>query len=1225
VYQKLQPEPLLQASLLNIFSEVVEFSVLAWRYFSRNTVIRLVRQVQCPFEKEFGEILQRLDRHSNIVDKTALAVEMVKASEYRKTQEHAAQAALKLQIESWMKVANMRMVHEAQLKNKLHGTCEWIWNNHVFTEWARLSSQTPSDRLLIVHGTHGCGKSTLASAIVSRCRAQGTRCLFFAFSGSVGSRQTSESLIRSCLWQMVQYAPESNGLNVLTDLMAKYEPLEDDFWAAMSTISAKEPVWVVIDGVDESSGSCDVLIQRIVGLLAEKLRFRTIILGRSYVLTRTIHNINFSVEMSSDVTKQDIDAYITAGIRRDTLLSENDLKDTFSDTLKNKAGGMFLWAKLMIDHLGRSANRDEAFKRLGDVPQGLEMAYIIILTRLIDQLDFRDLSFVKNILEVVIIARRPLRIEEARIAHALVSGTGSTYLERLDTRLEQKIFELCGGLIVIVNGHLNVVHFSLTELLTRHTEYWPHNKSAKSHEFSVDINRAHQNLGVGCLRYLGTLDYGSPLHDANAFSELPRRHKFLDYTARHILDHLRFTDISEIVPSLIGFVLSEGFISSMEYFTMIFFAMTFELVPGIYAINEKLDIWLKQEDGLNQEPLATKWIDTGRHIITKLKNKTATVRQRSVSGVFLRFVKNTLLEVPGWGIFDDVSTQLARIQIDTGDSEDDTEIYLPFRSSEYGGSSDEDSETSTAAREPKAFTIIKLGAPKALQEEPSTAQLLPLPLVPRLQGSPMIAVEEQIRILFQMAFSFEPMEELERRAVFQNLVEQAAIFAPITLCMLGYILSSNDLLDQAIELCSIAYSRAEKHDRSAMDDIAILIDNLLYDEGRLAESEVFCRKVASDFNDEFGGEHECTLRWLRRLSISLRDQDKYKEAEVHIRKVWEIRKQTLGENHRDTLDSARDLSLSLEDGDESEALCRQVKDRREVHLGRADRDTLESYKDLLQHYIKKEPGEETEQLYWEILDLHRLQLGDEHENTRNAAWDLVGYLKEIEKYDIAEAVCLRLLKIERKLLGDQNECTLETAAFLKQCLKKQRKYDAIEHLDRTIFKSFRTYYSIGHEKTLKAASSLVDTLFKNGKDLEAEKFLLRLLNIDRSIIARKIYWWSHFAFEFGILLYRQEKWTEAEDIFRNILSTLRENEHNWVSKADIDDNSSENSSRQGEGGEGGDDEDDELFDYFISDILQELAFVLNQQGQEEEAIAIKEELTIKEAAGRRPSPWLDIN
>jgi tetratricopeptide (TPR) repeat protein len=225
------------------------------------------------------------------------------------------------------------------------------------------------------------------------------------------------------------------------------------------------------------------------------------------------------------------------------------------------------------------------------------------------------------------------------------------------------------------------------------------------------------------------------------------------------------------------------------------------------------------------------------------------------------------------------------------------------------------------------------------------------------------------------------------------------------------------------------------------------------------------------------------------------------------------------------------------------------------------------------------------------------------------------------KYDMAEAVCLRLLKLERKILGDQHEDTLKTVTCLKQCLKKQGKYDAIEHLDWTMFKSFRTFYSIGHEKTLQAASRLVDTLFENGKDLEAEKFLLRLLNIDQGIVARDNYWRGGFAFNLGILLYRQERWPEAEDTFRNILTTLQENGHKRESKGDVD-NSSENNSGQEEGEE---DEEDEDLDCFISDVLQELAYVLAQQGKEEEAIAIKEELAIEEAAGRWPRPWEDIN
>jgi hypothetical protein len=37
-----------------------------------------------PFEEEFGDILGRIKRHSKIVDSTAVAIEMLKAAEFRK-------------------------------------------------------------------------------------------------------------------------------------------------------------------------------------------------------------------------------------------------------------------------------------------------------------------------------------------------------------------------------------------------------------------------------------------------------------------------------------------------------------------------------------------------------------------------------------------------------------------------------------------------------------------------------------------------------------------------------------------------------------------------------------------------------------------------------------------------------------------------------------------------------------------------------------------------------------------------------------------------------------------------------------------------------------------------------------------------------------------------------------------------------------------------------------
>lgn len=130
------------------------------------------------------------------------------------------------------------------------------------------------------------------------------------------------------------------------------------------------------------------------------------------------------------------------------------------------------------------------------------------------------------------------------------------------------------------------------------------------------------------------------------------------------------------------------------------------------------------------------------------------------------------------------------------------------------------------------------------------------------------------------------------------------------------------------------------------------------------------------------------------------------------------------------------------------------------------------------------------------------------------------------------------------------------------------------------------------------------------------------MNIDQSILACDNRWRWVFAFDLSILLYRQERWIEAEHMFRNLLATLHENRYQQESKSDINKSSKTNSGPvHGEYDEKKEEEEeDEYIDCFISDVLQELAYVLAQQGKEEEATAIKEEVAVDEAAGRWPSP-----
>src|ERR1700739_3196099 len=164
IYQRLQLDPALQTSLLNVFSDIVEFAVLACRYFCRGIfgmqrsfllsllgmklikvpIVRLTCQIYGSFEEEFGDVIERLERHSKAADQTAIATEMHKAAEFRRGRAmqpclHSVDYAdvraatelkdrqdLKMRCEAWLKPANMKAIHHFQVQAKLQGTCEWI-------------------------------------------------------------------------------------------------------------------------------------------------------------------------------------------------------------------------------------------------------------------------------------------------------------------------------------------------------------------------------------------------------------------------------------------------------------------------------------------------------------------------------------------------------------------------------------------------------------------------------------------------------------------------------------------------------------------------------------------------------------------------------------------------------------------------------------------------------------------------------------------------------------------------------------------------------------------------------------------------------------------------------------------------------------------------------------------------------------------------------------------
>jgi hypothetical protein len=146
----------------------------------------------------------------------------------------------------------MKAIQRAQTQTKLRGTCDWILSNPVFAAWDNTTGSDSSDRLLCIHGTHGCGKTILASSIIERLNSKHNETIFFSFSGTDSGRQSFESLLRSFLWQLFQATTNEKNLDCVRTLMLRGQPLVSELWNTFKSIAELVVVLVccIIDGLD---------------------------------------------------------------------------------------------------------------------------------------------------------------------------------------------------------------------------------------------------------------------------------------------------------------------------------------------------------------------------------------------------------------------------------------------------------------------------------------------------------------------------------------------------------------------------------------------------------------------------------------------------------------------------------------------------------------------------------------------------------------------------------------------------------------------------------------------------------------------------------------------------------------------------------------------------------------------------------------------------------------
>ncbi len=507
--------------------------------------MRLFKVVVRSFDQDIGAVIARLERHARIADQTAVATELLRAAEFRKEAERRQHEELKVQCERWLKPSNVKHVHLHQVRARLDGTCDWITSNDVFKRWVQLGCSTTQDRLLVISGTHGCGKSVLASSIVVRLEKDEQHTLFFAFSSSDGSRQNSENLVRTLISQLLHETGNKESLDTVHHLRLDGQPTVSALWDVFEcTASAlTKPVYCIIDGIDECIDFNNTTSMKIMHILGACPSLRILLLGRPHVIHAHSGSPDFgAIDITSTLLERDIEAFINDEITKSDILSLPELRQNVFKTLKDKSDGMFLWVRLMIDDLGKSSSVSEFKERLQNLPRGLEEAYQLVFLRLSQKLDKFELRLAQNVLAFTIISCRPLRFDELRYAHALLCRSSEMVSQPLEEYLllqpPQRILEISGGLVSITDGSLRLIHSSVKDFLIRPEDRWVCEADRAVLEFRIDITQTHRSFAWLCLDYLRLEKEDSKPNDPQSIRTLRNKYPLLGYATLYPFYHL---------------------------------------------------------------------------------------------------------------------------------------------------------------------------------------------------------------------------------------------------------------------------------------------------------------------------------------------------------------------------------------------------------------------------------------------------------------------------------------------------------------------------------------------------------------------------------------------------------------------------------------------------------------------------------------------------------------
>ncbi|KAI9367173.1 hypothetical protein BJX61DRAFT_547746 [Aspergillus egyptiacus] len=473
---------------------------------------------------------------------------------------------------------------ECKRSDRVRGTCEWILQADELQKWlgtGKHPSDQPASRVLWLYGNPGTGKTTMAATVVEELPEQqcfqdksNLKLLAYFFCNSNSEHQkTATSLLQALIYQFIE---QQRRLVRFAQRVYKKrkEDLQslDQLWSILMEIgcdSASGEKYCVIDALDE----CDYQSRKdLLGKIKETFKDRTSQDSRLKISFLIFSREHFEIRqklrgfVSKDLASyprmaEDLRAFIDNKVEE--LQEDNGWLQKTADEvvhiLQEKAEGTFLWVGMACSELVDARSRD-AVQKLQELPSKLHSLYQKLSGQVLTNIEGRrDYKSIRQIIDVVLISRRPLTVLE--LAEACQLHQDEDHPER--THYTTEAIEMWRQLLVIRNNTVQLLHSSVRDFLL-----------GPQTELPIDQPEAHASMANRCIEFLSRA-----FEKERLFEPPPKADRFFEYAVLHWARHAS---------------LAQGKFSVIEHTEQFFQAMPVVQSGSGYGIEwRELESWLK--------------------------------------------------------------------------------------------------------------------------------------------------------------------------------------------------------------------------------------------------------------------------------------------------------------------------------------------------------------------------------------------------------------------------------------------------------------------------------------------------------------------------------------------------------------------------------------------------------------------------------------------------------